>query len=569
MTRRPTLAGRLLARYALTIVGLLLALGIVLDRIVESAFLDDLTDSLQVQAGAVQAALPPEDELLQPRVQGLGERLDVRITVIRTDGLVLADSSRDPATMENHRTRPEVAEALAGDVGVDSRTSETVGVPFRYVALPPEGDRIVRLAIPLSIVASRLARVRALISTAFLVASAIGVGAVWLVARSLGRPFRDMIASVRAMSAGELSARAPGGPVAELALLAETLNRMATELGDRMREVEEDRRSRELILAAMDEGVILSEGGRVVYVNPAARRLLGRGTDESRDLSPPSLGRLVHDAAASREPRREELQIGLPPRTILASAVGVGEPERVLLVLRDVTDARRLESVRRDFVADASHELKTPVAAIRASAETVRRALHEDPDAARGFADRLAREAVRLSRIVADLLDLSRVESEEMEPEVVRLDGVVAEEVDRIRERAGEAGVDLEVGLDAVTVRGDRKDLGLLAANLLDNAIRYSGSGGRVRVETVARDGTAVLTVADTGIGIPSRDLPRVFERFYRVDRARSRETGGTGLGLSIARHVAERHGGRIEVESELGRGSTFTVELPAIPSPS
>lgn len=256
--------------------------------------------------------------------------------------------------------------------------------------------------------------------------------------------------------------------------------------------------------------------------------------------------------------------MGFAQRVLLASVMPVAPAERVLLVLRDVTEARRVEEMRRDFVADASHELKTPVAAIRATAETLRVAIREDPESAGRFAGRLAGDAVRLSRIVADLLDLSRLETEEPDRDPVRLDRIVAEESDRIRDRASKAGIDLEVRVEATTVRGDRKDLSLLLANLLDNAVRYTGRGGSVRVRLAASGDEAVLTISDTGVGIPSRDLPRIFERFYRVDRARSRETGGTGLGLSIARHVAERHGGRVEVESELGRGSTFRVILSA-----
>ena len=224
--------------------------------------------------------------------------------------------------------------------------------------------------------------------------------------------------------------------------------------------------------------------------------------------------------------------------------------------------------MRRDFVADASHELKTPSAAIQAAAETVERSVGEDPASAAWFAGQLRRDAVRLSRIVSDLLDLSRLEAERPALEAVRLDRVIREEVDRLRTEAGESEVGLELAVEPVTVRGSAEDLALLVRNLLDNAVRFTSGGGRVRVGLAERDGRAVLEVEDTGIGIPTRDLPRIFERFYRVDRARSRETGGTGLGLSIARHVAERHGGRIEAESELGRGSTFRVTLPPAPRP-
>jgi signal transduction histidine kinase len=219
--------------------------------------------------------------------------------------------------------------------------------------------------------------------------------------------------------------------------------------------------------------------------------------------------------------------------------------------------------MRRDFVADASHELKTPVAAIQVASETLERALHDDPEAAARFAGQLRHESARLSRIVSDLLDLSRLESERPVFEPVRLDLLARESAARLGDAAREAGVTLEVEARPLTVSGSTKDLALLVGNLLENAVRYTPSGGRVRLEVDSANGGALLAVEDTGIGIPSRDLPRIFERFYRVDRGRSRATGGTGLGLSIARHVTERHGGRIEAQSELGRGSTFQVWLP------
>jgi signal transduction histidine kinase len=328
-----------------------------------------------------------------------------------------------------------------------------------------------------------------------------------------------------------------------------------------------DRRRLDRILSAMDEGVaLLGASEEVAYANPAARRLLGGVPEDLRFLAPLALRGLVESARDGGQ-AESEVETGYPVRTIQARALAL-EEGAVLLVLRDVTAARRVEAMRRDFVADASHELKTPAASIQAAAETVHRAMKEDPEAAGRFARGLERDAVRLSRIVSDLLDLSRLESERPALEPVRLDLVAVDEAERIRAQALEARLRLEVESAPVTVRGSPKDLALLIRNLLENAVRYTPEGGRVRLDVAARDGGVVVTVTDTGIGIPRRDLPRVFERFYRVDKARSRNTGGTGLGLSIARHVAERHGGRIRAESELGRGSTFRVTLPPAPRP-
>jgi two-component system, OmpR family, phosphate regulon sensor histidine kinase PhoR len=561
---RPTLAGRLITRYAVTVVAVLAALAFVLDRAIGAAFLDDLTDSLIGRARAVRAALPEETTGLQAATERLGRETGVDITVIRTDGVVVADSARDPAGIENHADRPEVRAALAGEVGVASRTSESVGEPYRYAALPARGGLVVRVALPLSIVQDRLSTVRAIVLGGTAVAALVGMGAVWLVGRSLTRPVREMTARVSRMAGGDLGVRVAADGTAELDVLGATLNRMADDLERRMEVIGRDRQQREAVLSAMEEGVLLvGADDSLGYANPAAARLLGGVPRTLRALTPPAVRGLVEKTRSDGRAREREVETGFPTRVLQASTVALRDPGEVLVVFRDVTAPRRVEAMRRDFVADASHELKTPAAAIQAAAETVERAVGEDPESAARFAAQLRRDATRLSRIVSDLLDLSRLEAERPDLDPVRLDGVVADEADRLTSAAAGSGVRIEPAVEPVTVRGARGDLALLVRNLLDNAVRYSPEGGRVDVRLAERDGRAVLEVEDTGIGIPTRDLPRIFERFYRVDRARSRETGGTGLGLSIARHIAERHGGRIEAESELGRGSTFRVTLP------
>ncbi|HEX9375403.1 MAG TPA: ATP-binding protein [Actinomycetota bacterium] len=329
--------------------------------------------------------------------------------------------------------------------------------------------------------------------------------------------------------------------------------------------------SREAILATMADGIVLfAPDGRAVYVNPASRELLGRRFATAGEVTPEILRHAVAEAAA-RAGRGEsgpvacEFETG--GRTVEASALPAGGGA-VVVVARDVTAARHIDRVRTDFVANASHELKTPVASIHALAETLRDAAEDDPPAVARFLERLEQEAVRLSRLVGDLLDLSRLEGGPGRPAAVRLERVLAEEVDRLRPRAERAGIRLVMeAAEAATVEGSAGDLGLMVNNLLDNAIRYSPDGGEVRAILRHREGQVELRVSDTGLGIPARDLDRIFERFYRVDPARSRGTGGTGLGLAIVRHVAQSHGGDVEVRSVLGAGSTFIVRLPAPPA--
>ena len=350
---------------------------------------------------------------------------------------------------------------------------------------------------------------------------------------------------------------------------SELLGRSAQELRQRVSALDEDRTTMENVLSSMEEGVVLvGPTGRVRLSNGAAERLLGTRPLPVSRLLPVAFQEAARKAAAGGAGAGVEVETGSPSRWIRATAIPVGDDGSVLLVVRDVTEARRLEAVRRDFVANASHELKTPAASIQAAGETIRSAARDDPSVIPRFAEQLEREAVRLSRIVSDLLDLSRLETGDELDEDVGLDQAVKEERERFEEAAHDGGLTLSIDLGSVPpVRGSARDLSLLVRNLVDNAIRYTKPGGRVDVSVMSDGDEVVMSIADTGVGIPTRELPRIFERFYRVDRARSRETGGTGLGLSIVKHVVENHGGTVNVTSELGRGTCFEVRLPAAPS--
>ncbi|MDH4112878.1 MAG: ATP-binding protein [Actinomycetota bacterium] len=321
----------------------------------------------------------------------------------------------------------------------------------------------------------------------------------------------------------------------------------------------------DLILDSMQEGILLfGADRRSAFVNDALEHHLGARPGSMDELLPVDLREMVRGVVESSVPASIEVERGAPSRWLRVAATPAGDGA-ALVVVTDITESRRIEAVRRDFVTNASHELKTPVASIQATAETLRGAIEDGSGAAPRFAVQLEHEALRLSRIMSDLLDLSRLESGSEDGEPVGFDTLVRDEVERFQEQAHAAGVFLSVAAtDPAAVRGSARDLSLLVRNLVDNAIRYTQEGGTVLVRVAGDADGVTLTVRDSGAGIPSRDLPRVFERFYRVDRARSRETGGTGLGLAIVRHVAENHGGSASVVSEFGIGSTFTVRLPS-----
>jgi two-component system phosphate regulon sensor histidine kinase PhoR len=415
---------------------------------------------------------------------------------------------------------------------------------------------------------------------------AIGVGLVVLgvvvgffAARAAGRRVAALRRAVRRLAGTTL----PSWRWTErddLPGLTNELGAITTRLRERLEELTEGRDRAGQILDALDDGVLLLDGaGRLLIANPAARSWFGLpddlrpGLPLKRVLGVPQVSALAEQAAEARAPVVGNLTLVFPePRTLALRAFPLadrGPTGRIVVTMTDITQRRRLEVLRRDFVANASHELKTPVAAVRALAETLLTALPDDPEAGRRFAERIGREAERLDLLTRDLLDLSRVERGALDVEPVDLVGLVKEVVGGYADRAEERRIKLSTEVEpGVALRGDRAQLGLLLSNLIDNALRYTPAKGAVCVRLNAAESRAVLQVHDTGQGIPAGELSRVFERFYRVDKARTRQTGGTGLGLAIVRHVAEAHGGTVRVDSELGRGSTFTVALPVAGPP-
>lgn len=412
-----------------------------------------------------------------------------------------------------------------------------------------------------------VAAIQTTIAVTGLVAAVLLTGVGVAVVRRVSRPIRELTDLADAVAGGRLDVSPRRSRVAEIDRLGLAIGHIASDLGRRIEETESERRTLDVVLSSLPQGVMLVGGADAIeYTNPAVAELLGRIPDRLRLLSPRAIGRITRESLQSGETVVERLDHGMPRRVLRVAATPLPSKQRVLLILTDVTERERVEAMRRDFVADASHELKTPVSAILASIETLEMALDHDPDAVRRFARQIDLSARQLARIVADLLDLSRLEAGPPSMEEVALHWVVKEEVDRYVEKAQDKNIGLETSLTETWMLGSPADLGLAIRNLCDNAVRYTDPGGTVRVTLSEEGGSAVVSVSDTGAGIPSRDLPRIFERFYRVDVARSRATGGTGLGLSIVRHVAERHGGSVSVDSTLGLGSTFHLRFPLRP---
>jgi two-component system phosphate regulon sensor histidine kinase PhoR len=532
-------------------------------------------------------------EDLKVWVRKLAADSGLRVTVIRSDGVVIADSSvplERVASMENHRHRPEVQEALARGSGMSVRTSATTGYTYVYAAQTLAGPRgeayILRLAEPLEQLQALQGRLAASLALAALVAGlAILVTSLWL-DRRLFQPLSRLIADARAIAAGRAS-RVQVPDEDELAALARALNRLAATAEEQFETVRKERDQLQQILASMSEGVlVVGPDGRALMINPAFYRLFDLAGDFAgrpvlEIIRHPGFARLIEATLRQGEPQSAQIELAAPERrTLLLASSPItlgtggggisahGGHQGAVVATRDTTDLTRVADMRKDFVANVSHELKTPLAAIRGFAETLRDGALEEPATARRFTERIVSQCRRLQELLDDLLTLSRLEgvAPALEREPVALGAVVHRAVELIAAVAREKRVEIvvETGDEPLPpVLGDPDGLERLVLNLLDNAIKYNRPDGRVTLRLSRSDGEAVLEVTDTGIGIPPEAIPRLFERFYRVDKGRAREEGGTGLGLAIVKHVAQTHGGQVEVESRIGHGSTFRVKLP------
>ncbi|NOY80610.1 MAG: PAS domain-containing protein [Kiritimatiellaeota bacterium] len=506
-----------------------------------------------------------------------------RFTVVRLDGRVVGDSERDPAEMVNHADRPEIRQALRSlSYGTRVRYSTTLHMPMMYVAVPLYVHKrlfgVVRASRPLQ----RIGRaVRALMLDLALggatAAAACAVIAL-LFTRRVSAPLQDMREGAEELAHGRLDVRLAEPDIIEVALAVRAMNTMAERLQTYLRDLRRERNELDAVLRGMAEGVVaLDDEGRIVLINDAACRMLGipasdvRGKTLFECTRIAGLARVLDQLRAGPGEVRSEVEVPGEKQRILNVHAGVLARESgagAVLVFSDVTDLRRLEQVRKDFVANVSHELRTPLTSLRGYIETLRDGAIDRPEDARPFLEVLDRQTSRLQAIVEDLLLLSRLERDEAEGRIDRREGpllpLIRDAVCAVQPQAEAAGVALQVQCPE-NLRADVA-AGLIrqaVVNLLDNAVKYSPAGSRVDIEVDAHADEIVLRVRDCGCGIPRRHLSRIFERFYRVDKARSRDRGGTGLGLSIVKHIARLHGGRVTVESVPGSGSTFAIILP------
>jgi two-component system, OmpR family, phosphate regulon sensor histidine kinase PhoR len=544
---------------------------------------DTVERQLETQARILAGELASVEAAgLEPWARGAEARAQARVTLIDPHGAVLADSQRDPESMENHGGRPEVLQARQGRTGIATRHSATLDLDLSYVALPVayrgQPGYVLRLALPLRELDTAIAAVRRRILGASVVAALLALAMAYWFSRSFTRRVRRLESFAQSLLGARVpESLAPDG-ADELGALAGSLSRTAAQLRDLFEQLSLESGRREAILSSMVEGVLAVDHElRVTFCNEAFARAVGARTPVPARL--PVL-ELVRDPAfldmlsrvlVTNQTFKHRLQLAAADGRsfeVQAAPLAAGARRGAIAILHDITDLERLERVRKDFVANVSHELRTPLTAIRGFAETLLDGALEDRENNRKFLEIIRAHAIRLNNISSDLLVLSELESGQppAAPEPVPVRAALESAMRTVESEARIHGVTIEAGaLGDAEVLGDRTRLEQAFVNLLGNAVKFNRPGGEVRIETTrSADGKVGIIISDTGIGIPSDDLPRIFERFYRVDKARSREVGGTGLGLAIVKHVIERMNGAVTVESALGKGSTFVVTLPA-----
>jgi len=589
MNRRKRLIWQLFPSYLLITLLSLLAVSWYASSSLRHFFLDQTAADLKIRALLVEkqivAHLAPLDVAEVDAIcKDIGKQSATRITVILPSGQVVGDSRETPHLMDNHAGRPEIALALKGSPGQSIRYSNTLRQQMMYVAMPLQKNQtiqgVIRTSVPITSIKRELRSIQTKIALGGLLIAVLAAWISLLISRRISRPLEEMKKGADRFAGGDLTHRLTAPDSEELASLAEALNQMAAQLDRRIKTIVSQRSELETVLASMMEGVIaIDTEERIININAAAAGFFGCQPEEcpGRNLQEvirnSALQQFVRESISSKVSKEDDINLyhnGEKTLHLQSSPLLDANKEQIgtLVVFNDVTHLRRLENMRRDFVANVSHEIKTPLTAIKGFVETLQRGNVDDPEEAGRFLGIIQKHADRLSSIVEDLLSLSRIEQED-EGESIKLEEGYVKDVFQsatqiCRSKAEEKNITISPVCDEqMSAKFDATLLEQAVVNLLDNAIKYSEPKSTILLKAQRNDSEIRIIVEDQGIGIAQKHLPRLFERFYRVDKARSRNMGGTGLGLAIVKHIAQAHGGRISVESTLGVGSVFAIHLP------
>ena len=514
----------------------------------------------------------------------IGKELGLRATIVALDGTVIGDNSLNKdqiAKLENHADRPEIQDAIKKGFGVGKRYSYTIRKYMLYMATPfgkPRPAGILRLSISLEDIASLEAQLqKTVIFTVFFV-FLFCLGVTFIISIFVSRPLIEMSKITRALAGGDFTKKPSIYSKDEIGRLARAIGDMSDEIKDKMEKIKSESRKLDIVLSSMFEGVIVTDkAGIIILMNPALRKLffvehdpIGRRPLEViRNTAVQDIvDRILQD---KQRLATEEISVSLPEEKILkingAAIIRNDNLEGAVLVFHDISELRRLEKMRQDFVANVSHELRTPVSSIKGYAETLLEGAIEDKENARDFVSIIHQDSDRLAKLIDDLLDLSKIESGKMKMAFLPVDPatLIKRTVSVIENQAKEKNISLKLDLPVLlpVIQADETRFCQVMINLLDNAVKYTPDNGTVAISAGVKEKFLQVDIIDTGIGIPEQDISRIFERFYRVDKGRSRELGGTGLGLSIVKHIVQAHGGQVWLKSELGQGSTFSFTIP------
>jgi two-component system phosphate regulon sensor histidine kinase PhoR len=557
-------------------------------------FLEQTASDLKVRARLFEKQVlehldPLDEKVVDLLCKKIGKSAATRITIILPSGKVVGDSEKDPSRMDNHVDRPEFIDALNGPSGTSIRYSRTLEKDMMYVGIPIKKKNhilaVVRTSIPVNDIDLVLNSMKIKIAFGCLVVAVFAAMLSLFVSRRITRPIEQIKIWAESITRGEFHLRPQVAESEEIGALAESLNRMAVELREHIDTVMRQRNEIEAVLSSMVEGVIAVDmEERVISMNHAAAKMFGcdpaevQGRSIQEVVRNTVLHQFVKNALSSQEAVEKEIVLSSDGDrflnghgTLLRDAEG--KQIGALIVLNDVTRLLRLEKIRREFVANVSHEIKTPITAIKGFVENLRDGSVENHEDAERFLEIISKHVDRLEAIIEDLLSLSRIEQEAERKEVVldesRLKDVLETAIQVCEANAIAKKIEVELSCaEDIVAKFDPLLLEQAVVNLLDNAIKYSGEGKTVWVEAVQAEKEIIVSVRDQGCGIEKNHLPRLFERFYRTDKARSRQLGGTGLGLAIVKHIAQAHGGHVAVESTPGKGSTFSIHLPLAGSP-
>ena len=563
---------RIFISYLVIVLLISLSFGIFSAITLKKHYIDIIEEDLWNNAILIRDLLLKDTPALDEEVEKLGLEIGQRITIIDKSGRVLADSEKDPLLMENHALRPEVRMALKDGIGKSIRFSRTIGVAMLYLAIP-SGNGVVRLSVPLTEVRTAIyGMTRNFVIFIFLLCFSL-LFITFMLSKKIGKPICLIAKTAKEIAGGDLEKRVSISTDDEIGSLAFSFNKMADELKKRIDTVTKERNFFGTVLDGIIEAVfVVDKDGKIIIANPSFRKMFPGSLDRYyyEIIRNEVLGSLLEKALSDGFQQSREVILYLPEERIFyVYTSSIKDKENVIgacIVMRDITEIKKLERMRIDFVANVSHELKTPLTAIQTATETLKKEIPEKGSAGE-FIDIIERQSTRLGNLISDLLDLSEIESKErkMKIEDADLNQIIKRVHNNFNKRAEKKQQNFRIILPEkeTCVQVDQEKVEQAIANLADNAIKFTQNGGEVTISLTEDKKEVRIEVSDTGPGIPPCDVPRIFERFYRVDKARSRKLGGTGLGLSIVKHIVEAHNGRVEVKTEPDKGSKFTISLP------